>query len=61
MKGKTRKQILELFGSEYTSDLGGYYWTYKINRTWFRRERALVIEFDDDGFVINVENVNAES
>ena len=59
LKGKTKEQIFELLGSNYISEFGGDMWVYVIDKTWFRRKKLLMIEFDDDGIVISVEKVNA--
>lgn len=57
LKGKTRQQVLELLGSNYISEYGGYIWVYEIDKTWFRRQKVLIIEFDDDGIVTNIEKL----
>lgn len=55
--GKTREQVLEQLGDDYTTEYGGDVWVYTISKTWYRREKALIIEFDDDDIAINVDKV----
>lgn len=55
--GKTKEQVLDSFGGNYTTELGGDVWVYTINKKWYRKERTLIIEFDYDDTVINVEKV----
>lgn len=59
LKGKTREQIVDLFGNNYISEFEGDLWLYIINATWFRRKKTVMIEFDDDGIVIDVKKANA--
>lgn len=60
LKGKTRQQIIERLGSNYISEYGGDVWAYIIKKTWFRKERVLLIEFDYEGIVINVDREKVE-
>lgn len=52
--GKTKEQVLELLGNNYTTEFGGDVWVYTI-KTWYRREKILMIEFEYDNTVINVD------
>lgn len=54
---KTREQVLEQLGDDYTTEYGGDIWVYTINKTWYRREKTLIIEFDYEGIAINVDKV----
>lgn len=58
--GKTKEQIIVLLGSNYISEYGGDVWAYIIKKTWFRKERVLLIEFDYEGIVINVDKEKVE-
>lgn len=57
--GKTKEQVLARYGNNYEIDFGGDIWVYTLKKTWFRRKNVLIIEFDYDGTVINVDKVHS--
>lgn len=53
--GKSKEQVQEYLGDNFTTDFGGDMWIYTFPKTWFRRERFLIIEFDYNEIAINVD------
>lgn len=53
--GKTKEQIKQYLGENYTTEFGGDMWVYTLKNTWFRRSRILIIEFDYNEIAINVD------
>lgn len=60
LKGKTRKQVLAQLGDNYLSEYGGALWVYILGKTWFGKEKALFVEFDDEDVVISIEKIYIE-
>lgn len=60
IQGKTREQVVSLMGDNYISEYGGDVWAYVIDKTWWKKERVLIIEFDYKGIAINVSQEKVE-
>ena len=49
LKGKTRKEIIELLGDKYYLRSDEEVLVYIINKTWFSKGKYFFIEFDKSG------------